>query len=537
VQEESYRHILDDMLYTHAGDDRSLGGPEHDLARDNIVMLFESFGLTVTLHPFMYRSDTYYNVVGAKVGTVYPDQEYIVGAHYDSFSYSLPAPGADDNASGVALVLEAARVLSQYDSEYTIRFIAFDREEQGLVGSYAYVEDHLSDDILGMINADMIAFNPGVDTVDVWGDHPSEPLKLALVQAATGYADLWDPHGLVWNTQAQLPFSDHQPFEDAGFEAVTVEEYAVFQNPYFHTSEDNVDTPNYIDYSYATRITRGVVGFLVDQAGVSVDIPNADYDGDVDVDMDDYSELVSCLTGPGVPPENPDCNFFDLDSDGDIDCPDLDLLAAVWTEPGTPPPFGACTPVPPVAVVEGGRYLTVTPPAPVVPIALLVSGDPNDAVVSCFSAYVQNDGSLSTTPVFQTTEEWGTTSVIDERVVPGTAYHLQCDYGEPGAPVLSRPRVVTTEAWGDTVGEFTGSGWTPPDGTIGIMDIVAIVDKFRDLPTAPPIYWVDLIGLGSSGVECAPDQRIDIIDAVGAVDAFGGKTYWESMGCPQPCPE
>ena len=57
------------------------------------------------------------------------------------------------------IVLEAARVLSHYDSDYTIRFIAFDREEDGLVGSDAYATDHQNDDIRGMISADMVAYD------------------------------------------------------------------------------------------------------------------------------------------------------------------------------------------------------------------------------------------------------------------------------------------------------------------------------------------------------------------------------------------
>ena len=94
VSQANYEHYLDDMLYTHLGDDRGFG-EEHDLARDNIVDLMESFGLTVTLEPFDLWGTTYYNVVGTKLGITYPDQEFIIGAHYDS----VDNPGADDNAS------------------------------------------------------------------------------------------------------------------------------------------------------------------------------------------------------------------------------------------------------------------------------------------------------------------------------------------------------------------------------------------------------------------------------------------------------
>ncbi len=183
----TYQDVLDNQLYTHDGDDRRYG-PEHDLARDNIETLMEGFGLSVVLEPFNYSGDTYYNVVGTKVGTTYPDQEYIVCAHFDS----VGNPGADDNGSGTALVLEAARVLSQYDAEYTLRFIAFDREEQGLVGSDAYVGDHSGDDILGVVNVDMVAYASGTGMLNIYGHTASNPIKNAIAAATNTYGDgLW----------------------------------------------------------------------------------------------------------------------------------------------------------------------------------------------------------------------------------------------------------------------------------------------------------------------------------------------------------
>ena len=155
VSEASYRSYLDDMLYTRFGDDRGFG-TEHDLAQANIYSILSGFGLDVVLEPVSYYGSTYYNVVGTKWGTIYSGQEYVLGAHYDSVNN----PGADDNASGTALMLEAARVLSGFDSEYTIRFIAFDREEQGLWGSEQYVQDHINDDILAMISTSVIVIVP-----------------------------------------------------------------------------------------------------------------------------------------------------------------------------------------------------------------------------------------------------------------------------------------------------------------------------------------------------------------------------------------
>jgi hypothetical protein len=171
VSEATYRYFLGDnqgvegILFTHASDNRGPNGPDHDPARENIATHLESYGLSVTLEPFTYWGDTYYNVVATQAGTLHPDQEYIVGAHYDS----VDNPGADDDASGVSLVLEAARILSQYESDYTIRYVGFDMEESGLIGSQAYVDAHIGDDILGMISADMVAYNTGANHADIYG--------------------------------------------------------------------------------------------------------------------------------------------------------------------------------------------------------------------------------------------------------------------------------------------------------------------------------------------------------------------------------
>jgi hypothetical protein len=535
VSESSYRHYLDDMLYTHDGDARGLLGPEHDLARDNIEMLFNSFGLSVELHPFEYYGQTYYNVIATKTGTLYPDQEYIIGAHYDSAWFEYPdigSPGADDNASGVALVLEAARIISAFDSDYTIRFMAFDREEQGLVGARAWADDHITNDILGMISADMVAYNKGTNTVDIFGLSTSEPIKTALADAVAAYGD-----GLIPSVGGASSGSDHWAFEERGFVAcLMIEDWG---NPYYHDDLDSVDTPDYIDYAYATRMTRSAVGWLVDAAGVDVPIPDGDYDGSGLVDMADYDAFVDCYSGADVAPGDSGCLFFDFDSDGDVDCVDWDLFVVVWDGPGDPPAYATCNPLAPTADGPAGRYLTVAAPGQGVPVALLVTGDPDDPVVSCVSQYVQADGGLGATPVFQTPEEWGTVLVWGEAIRPETSYHIHCDYGSPGNPLLSPATAeATTRVWGDTVGPYDSDlgVWTPPDGSPDVIDIVAIIDRFRSLPDAPPVHWVDLVGVGATGPACYADGNIDMVDASAGVDGFKRIPYDVSTGCPDLCP-
>ncbi|MFQ5494935.1 MAG: M28 family peptidase [Phycisphaerae bacterium] len=524
VRQAAYRHVLDDLLYTRAGDNRGFG-PEHDLAQANIVAAMSGYGLTVTLEPVAFGSDTYFNVVGTKWGSTDPSVEYIVGAHYDS----VGNPGADDNASGVALVLEAARVLSAYDSAYTIRFIAFDREEQGLVGSQAYVNAHWNDDIRGMISTDMVAYNTGgKNEVDIFGQSSSSAHSFAVGQAVTEYGD-----GLTPITRGPSNASDHAPFEWAGIPACLLIES--WGNPNYHTPADSVDTPDYIDYAFATRVARSTVGFLVDHAGVAVILPDADFNGDGNVDRSDFDQFALCFSGDGVAPTDPVCDFFDLDADGDVDCLDGELLAAVWTAPGDPPLFWRCNLLPPAASSESARCLTVTPPVSERPMALQVTGDPDDPAVACLVEYLQPDGRLDAIPVFLRWDQWGTIRVCDRSIIPGAAYRVACDFGDAQEEVLSTAVVAATQPWGDTVGPFSNGQWSPPDGRVDFIDILGVLDGFRGMGFAPPAHRVDLIGFGAGGMTCDPDGIVDMADVLGALDAFRGRSYEVTTGCLSPC--
>jgi Zn-dependent M28 family amino/carboxypeptidase len=255
VSVSSYQNYLDNYLYTHNGDNRAYGA-QHDLARTNIANLFTSFGLSVTLSPFLYSGSTYYNVVATKLGTVRPNDIYIVGAHYDSYWN----PGADDDASGVAGVLEAARVLADETLEATVTFIAFDREEQGLIGSTAYANAHASDNILGMISLDMIAYHPAAspNSANVLWTYTNTAITQDLSNALLTYSGI---NSVIGNIG---PYSDHAPFAAKGKDACLLIEYG--SNPYYHTALDSVDTSNYINYAYGASMTRGVVGYLAENA-------------------------------------------------------------------------------------------------------------------------------------------------------------------------------------------------------------------------------------------------------------------------------
>ncbi len=259
IDQDSYQYILDELLFTHYGDSRGIGGAQHHPARDNIRDELLSYGFECHFETFVYQGITGFNVVAELPGTTRPGEIYIIGGHYDSVNN----PGADDDASGVAGVLEIARVLSQYESEATIRFMAFDMEERGLIGSDDYATAHRLEDIRGMISLDMIAYDPGnAGLALLYGRSASNPIKQALASALVEYA------GITSSIQGALDASDHAPFEWQGFQACLLIENDVWNNPYYHQWNDSVDTPGYINYAYATDMTRGVAGWLTDAAGV-----------------------------------------------------------------------------------------------------------------------------------------------------------------------------------------------------------------------------------------------------------------------------
>ena len=142
---------------------------------------FTAMGLDVSL-----QSD-YMNVVAELPGTETPDTIFIVGGHYDHPERDFEAPGGDDNASGTAGVLEAARVLSQYEFKSTIRFIGFGGEEGWMKGSWEYVRSVVlanDENVVGMLNMDMI-LRPG------WDSDPGAEKDLDLSTGTSAECQAW----------------------------------------------------------------------------------------------------------------------------------------------------------------------------------------------------------------------------------------------------------------------------------------------------------------------------------------------------------
>lgn len=224
----------------------------NEFAADYIFQTLRSYGLPTYSQLF---STTGRNVYGVKTGTDYPDKKVIICAHYDDRPYD-PGPGADDNASGTAAVLEAARILSKIPTRYTVLFMLWDMEEVGLVGSGYYAREayNAGDEIVAVVNLDMLAWDGNGDGLCEVHTAPvaySEQLaELALA--------LENDHDLGLNPVVFNPgatASDHAQFWSYGYSAVLlIEGYRSADfNPRYHTSNDR---SVYFNTSYFHAMAR-----------------------------------------------------------------------------------------------------------------------------------------------------------------------------------------------------------------------------------------------------------------------------------------
>ncbi|UCE95787.1 MAG: M20/M25/M40 family metallo-hydrolase [Candidatus Bathyarchaeota archaeon] len=212
--------------------------PAISVSLENGTLLLDLLEITsVTVHlnvETVISESTSQNIIGTLEGTD-PDPSILyLGAHYDSVSVGL---GANDDASGVAAMLEAARVLSTKVQQVktTLKFIAFGAEETGLEGSENYVMKHeaeVRNKGLGMINLDMIAVG---ETLLIGSMGLAES---SLVNYTSDKAAAMD---IYWQPFAPEARGDHAPFETVGVPVVFL--YQI-HDPWYHTAED---TPDKID--------------------------------------------------------------------------------------------------------------------------------------------------------------------------------------------------------------------------------------------------------------------------------------------------
>ncbi|OWY63863.1 hypothetical protein B7486_50555, partial [cyanobacterium TDX16] len=218
--------------------------------------------------------------------------------------------------------------------------------------------------------------------------------------------------------------------------------------------------------------------------------------------------------------------------DGDCDdgdaCNGAETCVAGTCQPGTPlvcddgnactddtcdPMLGCqytltCTPI--VSAV-GPRYLAITPPADQPSVALRVES----AMLPCLPKYVDATGLLVSSPVFMSSEAWGTVFVSDREIIPFTQYDVRADIRDPMDPENLTPAAsATTWRWGDV-----------NDSTIvDVFDIVCVLDGFQDVFENCALEAVDLMGE-------TPDRDVDLFDIMAVLDAYQDIAYPDPMPC------
>ncbi len=217
-------------------------------ATDLVYGEFQSLGLNPVKQ--VHHATHAPNVIGTITGYTHPERVIIVIGHIDDMPSSGLAPGADDNASGAATVVSAARAMAGYTFESTVRFIAVTGEEQGLYGSEYYAAQAAAsgEQVLAVLDADMTGWQgdglPAAgEDLDVNTNAASAWLGTLMQQAATAYGT-----GCVVKPFpcASMVYSDHAPFWDRGWSAVcaiTDNEGSCGQAgsyPYYHTSNDTL---------------------------------------------------------------------------------------------------------------------------------------------------------------------------------------------------------------------------------------------------------------------------------------------------------
>lgn len=199
----------------------------------------------------------------------------LIGAHYDAVHGS---PGADDNATGVAALLELARVFAAEPAPLPLRLVAFDAEEYGRLGSQvsAQLIAEEGEDLRLMISLEMLGYcvrEAGSQRYPAPLDrfYPDRGDFIALVGNLRILPDLWRWQSLlrksglpcqilpIWNQGHPVPRtrdSDHAAFWDAGYDAVMVTDTADLRNPNYHRSSDRIET---LDLAFLSHVTEGLI--------------------------------------------------------------------------------------------------------------------------------------------------------------------------------------------------------------------------------------------------------------------------------------
>ncbi|AFZ45066.1 peptidase M28 [Halothece sp. PCC 7418] len=251
----------------------SSGG--HFYVQQYIREQFQKWGALET-HDFEFQGETHHNYVlnlPAENGSEKPP--ILVAAHYDSVPGT---PGADDNGTGVAVLLELMRVFSENPLPIPLRFIAFDLEEYGMVGSEVYAQQlkENNEKIRLMFSLEMLGYccqEPDSQDypplIDRFYPHTGNFIafvgNLATTQESrfftrqmrhSGTPSEWLSVPFSGTMIPETRLSDHSPFWDQGYKAMMVTDTSFLRNPHYHQPTDTIET---LDLDFLTGVCEGLI--------------------------------------------------------------------------------------------------------------------------------------------------------------------------------------------------------------------------------------------------------------------------------------
>lgn len=254
---------IEEHLQFLIGERNPFTEPGHlEKTRQYIAKQFESSGLTVTEEAVDFEGSRSFNIFGK--GKSSGEKPFVLAAHYDT---KPGTPGADDNASAVAALLEISRCLADQNFQTPLLFAAFTLEEYGFIGSHHFIKEAAArkETFSGMISLEMLGYKnsaphsqsypPYVDTekypdsgdfIAVVGNEPSAQLAQSLAEGMKQNVPSLKVETLVvpgtGENFQEVRLSDHSPFWDAGIPAVMVTDTAFFRNPHYHQPSDTLET-------------------------------------------------------------------------------------------------------------------------------------------------------------------------------------------------------------------------------------------------------------------------------------------------------
>lgn len=238
---------------------KEVATPANENALNWLINKYTSFGYTdIEIDTFTYSGDFAYNLIVTKTGSVYPNRYVIIDGHYDTKN----GEGANDNGSGISIILETARLLRNVATEFSVKFINFSAEEVGLVGSSHYVNNIVVPqnlDIKILLNIDEVGGVNGQVNNTIVCERDENNIPSTNNVTSANYTDTlarcMQLYSNLFTTISYAYSSDYMPFQNAG-EIIT----GLFednQSPYTHTVFDVFAN---LDMNYVFEVAKGTVG-------------------------------------------------------------------------------------------------------------------------------------------------------------------------------------------------------------------------------------------------------------------------------------